>query len=80
MTTSRKSIEVGRAAAEFVFTPQADAAVGCLDGAVYGVSSWRMILPPFMTNRTRWNSPMSACGSPETATRSANLPFSIEPI
>jgi len=32
--------------------------------------------PPFITNRTRSSSPMSASGSPATATRSANLPGS----
>jgi len=41
--------------------------------------SLRMILPPFITNRTRCSSVMSASGSPETAIRSANFPLSIEP-
>jgi tripartite-type tricarboxylate transporter receptor subunit TctC len=42
-------------------------------------SSLRMIFPPFITNLTRWSSVMSASGSPETAIRSANFPFSIDP-
>src|SRR5204863_1254243 len=46
---------------------------------VRGVISLRMILPPFITNLTRCNSVMSASGSPDTAIRSANLPFSIDP-
>src|SRR5262245_27138446 len=39
-----------------------------------------MILPPFITNLTRCSSVMSTSGSPETAIKSAYLPFSIDPI
>src|SRR5439155_452635 len=46
---------------------------------VRSVISLRMIFPPFITNLTRCNSVMSASGSPDTAIRSANLPFSIDP-
>ena len=42
--------------------------------------SFLMTLPPFITNLTRCSSVMSASGSPETATRSAYLPLSMEPI
>ena len=44
------------------------------------VKSLRTTLPPFITNFTRCSSVMSASGSPDTATRSAYLPFVIEPI
>src|SRR2546422_4503118 len=37
-------------------------------------------VPAFITNLTRSSSVMSESGSPETATRSANLPASTEPI
>ena len=46
---------------------------------VPGVRSFLKISPPFMTNFTRRVSEMSATGSPETATMSANLPFVIDP-
>jgi hypothetical protein len=39
-------------------------------------SAW----PPFITNRTRSSSLMTAIGSPATATRSANFPDSIAPM
>jgi hypothetical protein len=39
--------------------------------------SFRKTTPPFITNLTRSISVMSVSGSPETATMSANLPFSI---
>jgi len=41
--------------------------------------SSRKTTPPFITNLTRCISVMSASGSPETATRSAYLPFSTIP-
>ena len=46
---------------------------------VPGVRSFLKISPPFMTNFTRRVSEMSASGSPDTATMSANLPFVIDP-
>ena len=49
-------------------------------GFLAGARSFRTILPPFITNLTRCSSVMSASGSPDTATRSAYLPFPIEPI
>jgi len=42
--------------------------------------SFRATTPPFMTNRTRCISLMSASGSPVTAIRSAYFPFSMLPI
>ena len=42
--------------------------------------SLRTTLPPFMTNFTRCSSVISDSGLPDTATRSANLPFVTEPI
>src|SRR5580658_10238276 len=44
------------------------------------VRSSRITLPPFITNLTRASSVMSASGSPATATMSANLPLSMEPM
>jgi hypothetical protein len=43
------------------------------------LKSFRATCPPFITNLTRSSSVMSVRGSPETATISANLPFSIDP-
>src|SRR6266446_6941533 len=43
------------------------------------VSSFRTICPPFMTNFTRSSSVTSVAGLPETAMKSANLPFSMDP-
>src|SRR5947207_4114203 len=43
------------------------------------VSSFLTISPPFITNLTRCISLISFRGSPATAIRSANLPFSIVP-
>jgi hypothetical protein len=44
------------------------------------VKSSRTTMPPFMTNFTRCISEISCRGSPETAIRSAYLPFSIVPM
>src|SRR6266478_4852791 len=43
-------------------------------------SSFLNTCPPFITNLTRSSSVMSEVGSPDTATTSANLPASREPI
>src|ERR1700736_2249790 len=43
------------------------------------LSSFRTICPPFMTNFTRSSSVTSFAGLPETPTKSANLPFSMDP-
>ena len=43
------------------------------------VKSFLKISPPFITNFTRCVSVMSASGSPDTATMSANLPLVIDP-
>src|SRR6202158_4850408 len=43
-------------------------------------SSFLYTCPPFITNFTRSSSVMSVGGSPDTATTSANLPASSEPI
>ena len=42
-------------------------------------NSLRKTCPPFMTNFTCSSSVISLAGLPETATKSANLPFSIDP-
>src|SRR5207249_3997639 len=46
---------------------------------VWTYRSFRKTTPPFITKAIRSNSVMSASGSPLTATRSANLPFSTIP-
>src|SRR6266481_5094883 len=43
-------------------------------------SSFLYTCPPFITNLTRSSSVMSVVGSPDTATTSANLPASREPM
>src|SRR5713226_879930 len=43
-------------------------------------SSFLYTCPPFITNFTRSSSVMSVVGSPDTATTSANLPASREPM
>src|SRR5712664_2406838 len=50
----------------------------CLIARPY-FTSFRKTTPPFITNFTRSISVMSVSGSPETATKSANLPFSTVP-
>jgi hypothetical protein len=59
--------------------------IGCcaslaLEVAIRYFSSFRNTTPPFITNFTRSISLMSSSGLPETATRSANFPFSTYPI
>src|SRR3984893_6927506 len=44
------------------------------------LSSFLYTCPPFITNFTRSSSVMSVVGSPDTATTSANLPASREPM
>src|SRR6267378_6129157 len=43
-------------------------------------SSFLYTCPPFITDLTRSSSVMSVVGSPDTATTSANLPASREPM
>src|SRR5712691_686272 len=54
-------------------------ALDYLAAVARGGRSSRTIFPPFITNLTRCSSVMSASGSPDTAMRSAYLPFSIDP-
>src|SRR2546428_204648 len=51
-----------------------------MEPIVPGARSFLKTSPPFITNFTRSVSLISASGSPETATMSANLPFVIDPI